>query len=196
MSQAGSQTQPRRPSIGSMASSRIAMPYAKAAFEYAEQNQKLAVWSKALQVLAEVLIAPAVRTLFRNPKTDKKALEQALLDEVKQVFSDEGLENFVHLLIQNQRLLALPDIFQKFEKYREGHEKMVPARLISVDPIPPEQQEKLAMALKIRLQRQVVLHFEQDPSLLGGAVIRVGDLVIDGSVRNTLSRMLSGLLQP
>jgi F-type H+-transporting ATPase subunit delta len=188
--------QAKKQSVGSIASSRIAIPYAKAAFEYAEQNKKLTTWSKALQALAEMLVEPAVRTLWKNPKTDKVVLEEALLDEIKKTFADEGLENFIHVLMQNKRLLMLPDIFQKFEKYRERHEKTVPVQLISVDPISPEQQEKLATALKIRLQRQVVLQFEQDPSLLGGAIIRVGDLVIDGSVQNTLSRMLSGLLRP
>lgn len=179
-----------------MSQTAVARPYAKAAFEYAEKHKKLNEWAKALEALAQVLADPKVCKLLKNPNVDKEAVNEALFEELLRTFSDEELKNFVHLIASNHRLLLLPEIFQQFEKFRIAYEKMAHVQIISAAMIAHEQQEKLIKALKIRLQREVEPQFLQDPGLLGGVVIRIGDKVIDGSVKNKLSRMLNGLLQP
>lgn len=188
-------TKPKK-RAGNAITRNLARPYAKAAFEYAKQNQQVAAWSSALSLLADVMLYPTVQAVVESPATNRDALDEALIAAVGQVFSNEGIENFIHLLAQNRRLLILPEIFQSFEAYRAAHEKVIHVQLVLAHAISNEQQRKLEAALKIRLQQNVKLDWEQDSRLLGGAVIKVGDLVIDGSVKSALSRLFNRLAQP
>lgn len=174
----------------------IARPYAKAAFEYACQSKQLANWSVALSILAKVTADPKVIALLKNPQVDSKKLGDILIDAMNQGFLDDILKNLLGLLAIKQRLILLPELFQLFEEYRSNYEKTVQAQIISAYPISIEQQEKLATALKIRLQRNIIINHKINPDLLGGAIIKVGDLVIDGSVKNTFSKLLNYLSAP
>lgn len=174
----------------------IARPYAKAAFEYACQNQQLANWSVALSILAKVTADEKVIALLKNPQVDSKKLSNMMIEAMNQGFLDDTLKNLLGLLAVKQRLILLPEIFQLFEEYRSAYEKTVQAEIISAWPVSIEQQDKLATALKIRLQRNVMINNEIDPTLLGGAMIKVGDLVIDDSAKNTFSKLLNYLSAP
>ena len=174
----------------------IARPSANAAFEYACHNKQLANWSVALSILAKVTADTKVIALLKNPQLDSKKLGDMLIDAMDQGFLDNALKNLIVLLAIKQRLIILPELFQLFEEYRSVYEKTVQAKIISAFPVSPEQQDKLATALKIRLQRNIMIDNEIDPALLGGAMIKVGDLVIDGSAKNTFSKLLNYLSAP
>ncbi len=170
----------------------IARPYARAIFEHAVCAQQLAPWSAKLYQLAEVVLNPLAKDFINNPDTTMDAHSKLLLSVCGKCgsFDDEKvLKNVVDLLAHHKRLLALPDIYLQFEALRASHEKTLIANVSSFAPLSKAQEEKLSKTLSHRLQRKVVLEVSIDPSLLGGAVIRAGDLVIDGSVRGKLGQL-------
>jgi F-type H+-transporting ATPase subunit delta len=175
--------------------SSVAVPYAKAAFEYACQKNQLAEWSAALKALADAASDPTFYALLKNPKVSSVALGDLIIEATKGYFGPE-MNNFVCLLAQNHRLIVLPTIFQVFENYRAAYEKMLQINVTSAYPLSKMQEDKLAVALKIRLQRDVKIQFDHNAALLGGAVIRVSDLdlVIDRSVKNMLARLANDLV--
>ncbi len=100
--------------------------------------------------------------------------------------TDEGA-NFVRLLVENRRLDLLPEIRAQYDALQAEAEARVTAVVVSAFPLEAAQLKALEQGLKRRLGREVSLSAQVDPQLLGGAVIRAGDLVIDGSVRGRLA---------
>jgi len=166
----------------------IARPYAKAAFETAQAKQQLVSWSRMLAAAAAGVSEPAVEILLGSPKLPKHQIAQIFIELVGQELGDSGA-NFIRLLAENRRLGLLPVIAQLFEQLRADAERTIEAAVISASPLGDEERAALARALKKRLNREVTLQCETDSRLIGGAVIRAGDLVIDGSVRSKLERL-------
>ena len=171
----------------------IARPYARAAFEYAQAKKGgLKRWSEMLQLAAIIVADPAMHRLLANPKVSDEDKVNLILDIGGKTFSKEG-ENFIRLLADNGRLTELPEILVIFEKLRADAEKTIHAELISPFDVTDEQRDKVAAALKARLKRDVVIESKIDESLIGGAIIRAGDLVIDGSARGQLAKLATAL---
>ena len=166
----------------------VTRPYARAAFEAAQAKHQLAAWSRALAAAAAGVGEPAVQTLLGSPKLPKQQLAQIFIELVGQELGDRGA-NFIRLLAENRRLGLLPEIAQGFEQLRADAERTLEAIVVSASPLDDNERAALAQALKQRLDREVTLQCETDPRLIGGAVIRAGDLVIDGSVRGKLERL-------
>ncbi|HHM04141.1 MAG TPA: F0F1 ATP synthase subunit delta [Gammaproteobacteria bacterium] len=166
----------------------IARPYAEAVFELACVQDALDAWSESLKFAADMVRVPDVQGLIGNPRIPKRTLAELLLDIGGDKFS-EGGKNLIRLLVENGRVSLLPEIAQLFEAKKADAEQKIDAQVTSAAPIKEAARERLAAALEKRLGRAVVLHFEVDESLLGGAVIRAGDLVIDGSVTAQLSKL-------
>lgn len=170
----------------------IARPYAKAAFEFAFQTKKLREWSNALAFVALVAEDPRMAALIRSPRITRERTAELFIELGGERLNAE-VRNFIQTLAENRRLDLLPEITVLFEQYRAEAERAVEVRLISAAPVSDEQKRKFAASLKERLKRNVELKVETDPSLLGGAVIRAGDMVIDGSVRGRLSQLAAVL---
>jgi F-type H+-transporting ATPase subunit delta len=166
----------------------IARPYAKAAFEAARASKQLAAWSRALMATAAGVADPAVQALLGSPRLPKSQLAQIFIELVEGEIGANGA-NFIRLLADNRRLGLLPEIAQGFEALRAEAERTVEASVVSAAPLDDAARAALVSALKKRLDREVTLKCETDPRLIGGAVIRAGDLVIDGSVRSKLERL-------
>lgn len=174
----------------------IARPYAKAAFEYARDARELAVWSSGLKAAAEVVADPRVAKLIGDPQAqpaDLAELVAAALGERVGKRVGEPLRNFLHVLADNRRLLLLPEIAEHFEADRAALEHVVDVEVISAVPLDAAQAEKLSAALGTRLKRRVRMQNSVDASLLGGALVRAGDMVIDGSLRGRLERLETAL---
>ncbi|SEP96223.1 F-type H+-transporting ATPase subunit delta [Ectothiorhodospira magna] len=169
-----------------------ARPYAKAVFEVARDAGKLAGWSDQLAFMSAVAHDPNMRALLDSPKLTRETIAKAFLDVCKGKVDDSG-QNFIRLLAENGRLALLPEITALFEVMRAAAENKVEATVISAQAVDAEQQKSIAAALKKRLGKEVELVCEVDDSLIGGAIIRAGDLVIDGSVRGRLTRLASNL---
>jgi F-type H+-transporting ATPase subunit delta len=170
----------------------IARPYAKAAFEEAQARGRLAEWSGALGIAARVADDPRVAQLIDNPEVEPEQLARLITDVTGAQFGDHG-RNFVLTLAENHRLAYLPQIAALFNELKDAAEGVAHVTVTSAAPINEAQQRRLGEALSRRLKREVRLHCETDASLIGGAVLRAGDLVIDGSLRGKLERMANVL---
>ncbi|RFA30637.1 F0F1 ATP synthase subunit delta [Alkalilimnicola ehrlichii] len=170
----------------------IARPYAQAVYELAKDTGQLPQWSEQLDFAAAVASDNLMQGLLLSPRFSPAQLEEMFIKVCEERLTDQG-RNMIRLLAENRRLHLLPQIAKQFADLRAAAEKTLQARLISAQPVEPAAQEKLAEALGKRLDVKVTLTNEIDAGLLGGAVIRAGDLVIDGSVRGRLERLAAGL---
>ena len=175
-----------------MASSHLARPYAAAAFELASENERRAEWSDMLALLAGIASDERVAGILRAPRLSAQERGELVLS-IAGDHLDEGGRNLVRLLAANGRLLLLPDVAQRFEALRAEAESRVDAFVTSAVELDDGQRERIGDSLAKRLKREIRLHCEVDPALIGGAVIRAGDLVIDGSLHGRLTRLASRL---
>jgi F-type H+-transporting ATPase subunit delta len=172
--------------------STIARPYAQAVFELASAQRQLGPWSERLQLLTAVTTDPRMQRLIGDPRIARERLAALLIDIGGDRLDQQG-KSLVRLLVENRRLDLLPEIAALFEQYRAEAEKVVQAEVVSAFPLSQEQQAGIVAALKKRLGREVSLKSSTDETMVGGAVIRAGDLVIDGSVTGHLDRLASAL---
>ena len=174
----------------------IARPYAKAIFEHALANKHLALWSGTLYDLAQVVSLQDTMEFITNPSVTIEQQVQLLLAiiiKAKRKQEMNIVENFIRLLAINKRLQALPYIYALYEELRALQEKTLIAKVRSFQKLSSKQELNLKKSLSQRLQREVTLDLTIDKSLLGGAVISAGDLVIDGSVRAKLNKLKTNL---
>ena len=173
----------------------IARPYAKAAFQEAVRLKDLSLWSDLLQLL-EISVADANGFLLNPDATHAQKLE-LLVTVMKHALSNSILDlgtNFVNVLLDNNRILLLPEIRAEFEILRAEYEKTLEVYVKAFFPLTEFQRERLVERLSKKLQRQVTLKVAIDPTLLGGIVIYAGDLVIDDSVKSKLMKLNTSLV--
>lgn len=172
--------------------STLARPYAKAAFEAALQLKQLDAWSSQLATLGAITADDKVVELINNPSLPVQ--EKAQL--VKQLLGEEltdSLASLIDVLAENRRLTLLGEVSSQFDALKAEHEKSATALVKSAFAMTKAQQDALAKKLKAKLGRDVTLQVEVDPSLIGGVLIRSGDLVIDGSVRGKLAKLAEAM---
>ena len=170
----------------------IARPYARAAFAHAHAGKALAAWSKLLGAAAAGAADARVSRLIGNPHVTGDELVELLGGLSKHAAGEAG-KNFLRALHANRRLQLLPHIRDQFEKLRADVENVIDVEVVAAREIAAAQEKKLAAALAKRLGREVRMHTKIDESLLGGAIVRAGDLVIDGSLKGRLERLHSAL---
>ncbi|QGM22450.1 F0F1 ATP synthase subunit delta [Spiribacter sp. 2438] len=170
----------------------VARPYAEAAFQVALDADDLAGWSAGLERAAEAVSHESVDQVLRSPKVEP-ADKASLLIEIGGEALPAKLQNLIRLLTERGRILVLPEINRQFQSLRETHEGTLEAKVVSAQPLDDEARQRLAKALSEQLNREVRLDTEIDETLIGGAIVRAGDLVIDGSVRGQLTRLTGAL---
>lgn len=170
----------------------IARPYARAAFEHARAGKDLAAWSQLLGSSAAAVAQPQVARLLSHPLVTGEQLVGLLVDVSKKAGGAEG-RNFLMTLGENRRLGYLPEIAAQFEVLRAEVEGVIDVEVVAAREIAAPQKKRLETALEKRLGREVRMQIRLDDSLLGGAVVRAGDLVIDGSLKGRLARLSSAL---
>lgn len=169
-------------------SATVARPYARAAFEFAQGSKALARWSDLLDVAAAVVRDGRFAALLGNPKVTAAALADFVLG-IAGDRADEHGRNFLQLVAQNRRLALLPEIAAQYAQLRAEAENTVDVEIVSAIALSPADTEKFTRALTRRLNRVVRLHASVDPGLIGGAIVRAGDLVLDGSLKGRLERL-------
>lgn len=172
--------------------STIARPYARAAFEHAQQEKALDVWSEQLGMLAQLADSDEVRPLLSNPAIPPEDIAAGFCDSLGKSAGDE-IRNFVRLLADNRRLPLLREIAAQFEDMRAQAEGRITVDVVSAKALDDATRKRMAEALAKRLDRKVELSCRTDEALIGGAVIRAGDLVIDGSVKGQLERLAAAM---
>jgi F-type H+-transporting ATPase subunit delta len=179
----------------------VARPYAQAIFDLALASGELAAWSDSLSTAGQLLADDGlVRYLGAPQLNDEQRLEflTGLFKEAKSIQlsgGDKKGANFLKLLLENRRVNVLPEISEHFEVLKAKTENSVDATITSASTLSKVQTDQIASALKARLGRDVKITTEIDETLIGGAVIRAGDVVIDGSLRARLEGLANALIK-
>ncbi len=167
----------------------LARPYARAAFLMSRDAGALAAWSQALAFSARIAADPQAAGVLGHPTLAREQAVALLAPQAELA----GFGDFLSLLADNRRIALLPEIAGLFEELRAEAERVVRARVTSAMALPEAELESIRAALRKRFGREVEIETAVDESLIGGAVIDAGDVVIDGSLRGRLSRLQSAL---
>lgn len=170
----------------------VARPYAEAIFALARESGRLGEWSDTLQFLAAAMREPELIAFVTDPKLTPAQRAELML-AVGGARLDAEAKNLIRVLVENDRLVVLPEIAVLFETRRREAEGQTKVIVTSALPLDAAVLEQLAAALKAKLGQQVEITTEEDPSLIGGVRIRAGDTVIDGSVRGRLHQLANEL---
>jgi F-type H+-transporting ATPase subunit delta len=170
----------------------VARPYAKAAFAYAREAGRVAEWSGWLATARSVVASEEFQKLERSPGITTAELTKLVAGICGERLDDHG-RALLALLAENGRLDYLPEIASRFELLEAEDQNVADVEIVSATALDDRQKERLAGALRNRLRRDVRLQCSVDPSLVGGAVVRSGDLLIDGSLKDRLERLQTEL---
>ena len=170
----------------------LARPYAKAAFEFACAANQSEAWSNMLALAAAFVESPEVIAQLRNPALTCER-KVGFLVELCTGRIDESFGNFVMALGENDRLELLPTVRDQFAALKAEAERSIDVEVETAHELSAEQLQTLAAALSKRLDRTVQPTPVVNPALIGGLIIRAGDLVIDGSVRGKLNKLAEAL---
>jgi F-type H+-transporting ATPase subunit delta len=170
----------------------IARPYAQAVFSLADKAGSSGKWLEMLATMAQVAAHPDMRACIGNPNLGAKQLYDLFVALCKQDFPAEA-RNFVRVLIDNGRLGLLPEIYAQFAELKNERDGVLEAEIRSAFPLENAQITALVADVSRRFKRRVQPRVTVDKDLIGGVHIKVGDEVIDGSVRGKLESMATAL---
>ncbi len=178
----------------------IARPYAQALFEVANEAGTLDSWSEALAAASDLMADGQVVTFLRDPALD----DPKRLEFLKGLFDKAGISvlggadakgmNFLRVLVDNGRVNVLPEIAEQYEALKAQVQNTVDVTVTSATPVSDDRLKAISAALEKRLGRDVNIATEIDETLIGGAVIKAGDIVIDGSMRARLAGLTNALI--
>jgi F-type H+-transporting ATPase subunit delta len=174
-----------------MASS-IGRRYAQAYFDLARQAKKVSEWRKDLARAVETLAHPEVADALANPRltlSDRARLALDLLDGV-----GEQARNLVRLLIERNRTVVLSELLEEYDTLTDRDSGVLRAQVITAVPVDAELEKRIGTVLGKKLGASVQTEVRQDPGIIGGLVIRIGDRVIDNSVRTRLEQLRTALV--
>ncbi|MCU4676227.1 F0F1 ATP synthase subunit delta [Catenovulum sp. 2E275] len=169
----------------------IARPYARAAFDYAVEQSAVEKWQSMLVFAAEV---------SKNETMQQLLTSSANAEQVAQIFVgvcedqlDLNGQNLIKLMAENKRLASLPEVVTLFSELKDEYEKTVEVFVTSAVELSTAQQSSLVQSLEKRLARKVKLNCRVDESVVGGLLIKAGDMVIDSTIRGKLDRLNTAL---
>ena len=170
----------------------LARPYANAVFATAKSDGNLERWSRMLGFLVTAALEPQVKSLLDAPEVSDEQKAYRLVEICGDEMNDRA-RKFVTVLAQNKRLDILAAIREQFEALRAAEEQTLDVEVISAYPVSERERDQLSDALAKKSSKQVNLTSSVDQSLIGGAIIRAGDTVIDGSLRGKLDKLAETL---
>ena len=172
----------------------IARPYAKAVFDLAQESDAFDAWTATLEQLAVISNDADFSALVSDPRVDGAKVAELLTDLAKDSLP-EGGANFINLLVLNDRIQSLVDINQQYTDLVAKAKALVNAEVITAKSLTEDQKSSLAGALETRLGLKVELTETVDADLVGGAIIKAGDMVIDGSAKGRIEKLTTALLR-
>jgi len=174
-----------------------ARPYSKAIFELASEQKNLQFWSDVLQLSAQVAVDNEMSALITSPSIDSSQLSELFISVLSSVEGapeiSQEVTNMLNLLIENDRLLSLPAIFEGYELLKKEAEGAIEVHVTSARKLTVKQEKAIASKLKQKLGKDITISAEIDQSLIAGAIIKAGDLVIDGSALGRLRKLTTVL---
>ncbi|MEE8517758.1 MAG: F0F1 ATP synthase subunit delta [Dehalococcoidia bacterium] len=167
--------------------------YAQALFELAQEQDKTEQWLAELQRVQEMLSDPAIALFFGEPRVPG----ERKLEAIGQIAGDADklLANFLGLVVERGATAVLPRVIEEFGELLDESLGRIQATVTSAAAMNNEQQQQLKESLGAMLGKDVVFEVNEDPDLIGGMVVRVGDQIIDGSVRTKLEALRQRLDQ-
>ncbi len=174
-----------------------ARPYAKALFELASTEGNLQAWGDCLQLASVIASDADMQAMFELPSmlaSDQSELFLSVMSGVKgapELSAD--FKNLVALLAENNRLATIPAITVSFETLKREAEGKIEVQVRTARKLSDKQQSAIAKSLAKKLGKEVSISTEIDESLIAGAIIRAGDLVIDGSAKGRLDKLTTVL---
>ena len=165
----------------------VARPYAQAAFDTAAEAGAVPVWDTALARLAAMVSDADMRRIIVDPSVGESRLLGlifSVLGEVPPLFA-----NFVKVLASAGRLPVVPEISQAFSRHRAAAENIADVEVVSAFPLDGDLEQRIAAAMRTRLQKEIRITQHVDPGLIGGARVKVGDMVFDASLRGGLTQL-------
>jgi F-type H+-transporting ATPase subunit delta len=166
----------------------LAQVYARSLFEVARDSGKLDVVREQLGQVADALADNRELAMFFFSPYFSTAEKQDGLRRVLQG-ADESLVNFLMLLIENHRMPVIFRIRQEYERLWEEENRMLPVEITSAIALDQATTESLGQTIGERAGRRVTLATRVDPDILGGIVVRVGNSILDASIRNRLEQL-------
>ncbi|MEW6119025.1 MAG: F0F1 ATP synthase subunit delta [Pseudomonadota bacterium] len=172
--------------------STLARPYAEAVFRMAQGGNDLAGWSSRIASLATIVSDEQMSRLIADPAVPTDRVAGLIIEIAGDGLGTHG-GNFVKVLADNDRLALLPEISAQFETLKAGAEGTLEATITSAQLLSQAQIDDLVAGLKAKFNRAVNVQVAVDESLIGGAIVAIGDQVIDGSVKGRLEKMAFAL---
>lgn len=170
-----------------------ARPYASAVFDIARNKETLSEWSIFLKKSSAVLEQEEIRSLIKTPGLNKKTVAEIFFElsvEESETTENKALfSNFLNVLSENKRLNIITMVSNQFEQKKQKAEQAAEVLLTSAVALPKEDIEKIKQALGEKLGKKIELNNSVDETLIGGAVVKIGDHMIDGSIRTQLIKM-------
>ncbi len=170
----------------------VARPYAEAVFKLAIAEKSLTQWSKILKLAAEISENERIKLLIGNPLVSVRQLSDLILEIGGRKFTQEA-RNLITLMIENKRVLVLPQVSQLFEQLKAQHEGALEAQVTSAFELESDQLSKLISELEQKFKRKIDAKVTVNSDLIGGIKVEIGDEVLDASVRGKLEAMAIAL---
>jgi F-type H+-transporting ATPase subunit delta len=171
----------------------VATPYARAAYEYAKAHKKVAQWAAILLACGEVICNDDIALLLSHPMIGQVVVVEALIAVLGKKL-DQHQSNFLRLLAEKRRLSVLAEIANLFVQEQQADEAVVHATIVTADKITKAVLKHITMAIEKQVAKEVALEHEVDESLIGGAIVRIGDRVIDASIKGQLKRLAQQMI--
>ena len=170
---------------------QIARRYAQAYFELARQAKDIPGWRRSLEEVVQTLTRPDVVAVLDDPRLPQH--ERARV--VSELLADVAppARNLARLLVERGRHGVLPQVLEQYDIFADRESGVVRAEVTTAVPVDATLEQRIRTELASRLGGEVQTTVRQDPSILGGLVIRIGDRVIDGSVRTRLAQLQQAL---
>ncbi len=172
----------------------LARPYARAAFSFARDSGQLDLWQKLLAQLASISKEPKISVLLVDPSRTAHQRAELLCHLIGED-SPKGVANLLILMADNNRLSLMSEVSLLFDQLKQQVDSKTTVEVTSALPLNDAEAARLTKTMTVYLSRSVSLQSKTEPSLLGGAIIRADDLLIDGSVRGRLDKLAGALNQ-
>ena len=170
----------------------LARPYAKAAFDLADANNATGSWNDMLALASSLVSEESMANLLQSPEVNGRQIVKILSDIAGESF-DDRFRDYLSVLAENKRFPLLPEIAELYQTLREEADKLLRVKVVSAFALDEGQANRLKEALSRRFEREILLESEVDSSIIGGAIVYAGGQVIDGSLKDRLSKLSNSL---
>ena len=170
----------------------LARPYAKAAFDLADADNATGSWNGMLALASTLVSEESMANLLQSPEVGGKQVVEILSDIAGESFNDR-FRDYLWVLAENKRFPLIPEIATLYQKLREEADKLLRVKVVSAFALDENQATRMKEALARRFEREILLESEVDSSIIGGAIVYAGGQVIDGSLKDRLTKLSNSL---